>query len=87
MSEINRRIAKAIATNQALHKEAQDVLEEKILLELQIAEKRGEVIARVRITELENALETKCESCDLKISTSPHLCTRPIQDRCDWRHK
>ena len=46
--EMNRKTAREIAQNQALHKEAQDVLEERIFTALQIAEKRGEVVEKHR---------------------------------------
>lgn len=46
--EMNRKTAHDIAQNQALHKEAQDVLEERIFTALQIAEKRGEVVEKHR---------------------------------------
>jgi len=46
--EMNRKTAREIARNQALHKEAQDVLEERIFTALQIAEKRGEVVEKHR---------------------------------------
>jgi len=44
--EMNRKTAREIAQNQALHKEAQDVLEERIFTALQIAEKRGEIVEK-----------------------------------------
>jgi len=44
--EMNRKTAREISQNQALHKEAQDVLEERIFTALQIAEKRGEIVEK-----------------------------------------
>ena len=44
--EMNRKTAREIAQNQALHKEAQDILGERIFTALQIAEKRGEIVEK-----------------------------------------
>jgi len=47
--ELNRQNARRIAQNQALHPEAQDILEESIFTELQIAQNRGQVLYGIKL--------------------------------------
>jgi len=47
--ELNRQNAKRIARNQALHPEAQNILEESIFTELQIAQNRGRALYGIRL--------------------------------------
>jgi hypothetical protein len=67
--ELNRETAREIANGIAIHREAQDCVAERIFTALQIAQKRGEILAARAPREIPQATKGRLVRYQMELET------------------